>query len=89
MPRMSDHVLVVAGVLRGMGIDAHALPEPDDESLSIGRSLCRGRECLPCFLCTGDILKKCRESGVDVDDHLFDMPSGPGPCRFGQSSVLQ
>lgn len=89
MPRMSDHVLVVAGVLRGMGIDAHALPEPDDESLSIGRSLCRGRECLPCFLCTGDILKKCRESGFDVDDHLFVMPSGPGPCRFGQYSVLQ
>ena len=89
IPRMSDHAFLVAGVMRGMGIDAHVLPEPDDESMAIGRALCRGRECLPCFLCTGDILKKCREPDFDVDDHLFFMPRGPGPCRFGQYSVLQ
>ena len=89
LPRMSDHALVVAGVMRGMGIEARVLPAPDDESMAVGRSLCRGRECLPCFLCTGDILKKCREADFDVDDHLFFMPRGPGPCRFGQYSVLQ
>ena len=89
IPRMSDHALVVAGVMRGMAIDAEVLPIPDDESMAVGRSLCRGRECLPCFLCTGDILKKCRETDFDVDDHLFFMPRGPGPCRFGQYSVLQ
>ena len=89
IPQMSDHAFPLAAAMGSMGIDAHVLPAPDDESMSIGRALCRGRECLPCFLCTGDILKKCREPGFDLEDHVFFMPRGPGPCRFGQYSVLQ
>jgi uncharacterized protein (TIRG00374 family) len=89
IPYLSDHAYAMAGVIRGMGIDAEVLPKSGDESMAIGLSLCRGRECLPCFLCVGDILLKCREPGFDFGNWAFIMPRGPGPCRFGQYNVLQ
>ncbi|MEN8374628.1 MAG: hypothetical protein ABFS34_04205 [Gemmatimonadota bacterium] len=89
IPYMSDHARPVAAAMRGMGIAAQVLPPPDQESMNIGLGLCHGRECLPCFLCTGDMLRKCREPGFDRNRAVFFMPAGPGPCRFGQVSVLQ
>lgn len=89
LPYMADHARALAGAMRGMGIRAEVLPPTDQESMSIGLDLCRGRECLPCFLCTGDMLRKCREPDFDPDRAVFFMPTGPGPCRFGQYSVLQ
>jgi predicted nucleotide-binding protein (sugar kinase/HSP70/actin superfamily) len=56
--------------------------------MALGLSLCRGRECLPCFYCVGDILRKCREPGFDPSAAAFFLPTGPGPCRFGQYRVL-
>jgi predicted nucleotide-binding protein (sugar kinase/HSP70/actin superfamily) len=89
LPRMSDHALAVAAAMRAVGLDAEALPEPNDTSMAAGLALCRGTECLPCFLCTGDLLRKCREPGFDPRRAVFFMPTGPGPCRFGQYRVLQ
>jgi predicted nucleotide-binding protein (sugar kinase/HSP70/actin superfamily) len=89
IPYMSDHALAVAGTMRHMGIDAEVLPPSSRESMEIGLDLCRGRECLPCFLCVGDMLLKCRQPGFDHTSAVFFMPTGPGPCRFGQYNVLQ
>jgi predicted nucleotide-binding protein (sugar kinase/HSP70/actin superfamily) len=89
IPQMSVQALGLAAVMRGMGIDAEAMPMPDEESMAIGLSLCRGRECLPCFLCTGDILKVCRQPDYDAQNIRFFMPMTPGACRFGQYHVLQ
>ena len=89
LPRMSDHALTVAAAMRAVGLDAQALPEPDEESMATGLALCRGTECLPCFLCTGDFLRKCREPGFDSRRAVFFLPTGPGPCRFGQYRTLQ
>ena len=89
IPYMADHAHTVAAGMLHHGVRAEVLPEPDDESMSIGLDLCRGRECLPCFLCTGDILRRCRRSDFDPEDAVFFMPTGPGPCRFGQYHVLQ
>ena len=89
LPRMSDHALAVAAAMRAVGLDAEALPEPNEASMAAGVALCRGTECLPCFLCTGDLLRKCREPGFDPRRAVFFMPTGPGPCRFGQYRVLQ
>jgi predicted nucleotide-binding protein (sugar kinase/HSP70/actin superfamily) len=89
IPCISDHAYAVAGAMRAHGFEAEVLPPPDDESLAIGRSLCRGRECLPCFLCTGDFLKLCRDPGFQRERAFLIMPTGPGPCRFGQYHVLQ
>ncbi len=89
IPQMSDHAFALAGVMRGMGMDAEALPKPADESMALGLATCRGRECLPCLLCTGDLLLKCKEPGFDLGKAVFFMPQTQGSCRFGQYHVLQ
>ena len=89
VPRMADHALAVAAALRHHGIEARALPPPDAESLAIGLDLCRGRECLPCFLCVGDMVRETRRPGFDPARAVFFMPTGPGPCRFGQYRTVE
>jgi len=88
IPRMSDHACVMAAALRAHGIEAEPLPAPDAESLAIGLDLCHGRECLPCFLCIGDIVRRARAPGFEPGRALFFLPTGPGPCRFGQYRYL-
>lgn len=89
IPYMSDHALVLAAALRHHGIRGEALPPPTDETMDIGLSLCRGRECLPCFLAIGDVIRACRTPGFDTARSAFLLPGSPGPCRFGQYRVLQ
>lgn len=86
---MSDHAVAIRGALRNHGIGCVVLPPPDAETIAIGLDLCRGRECLPCFLATGDIVRVCRTGTIDPARSAFLMPAGPGPCRFGQYRVLQ
>lgn len=89
IPRMADHALGVAAAMRHHGVRAEVLPPPDAETMAIGLDLCRGRECLPCLLCTGDIVRRARQPGFDAAASLFFMPTGPGPCRFGQYRYLE
>ncbi len=84
IPRMDDHASVLAGAMRFYGIDAEALPMPDAESLEYGRRFTSGKECYPCILTTGDIVKKVMQDGFDPDRSSFFMPTASGPCRFGQ-----
>ena len=86
---MSDHAIAIRGALRHHRIGCVVLPPPDAETIAIGLDLCRGRECLPCFLATGDIVRICRTGTIDPARSAFLMPAGPGPCRFGQYRVLQ
>ncbi len=88
IPRMCDHALAAGAALRAMGTDAEVLPPPDDETLGIGLNLCAGRECSPCFTCTGDIIRRAREPGFDPAASVLFMPTTAGPCRFGQYSTL-
>lgn len=89
LPCMSDHAFTAAAAMRHFGVPAEVLPPPTQESMAAGLALCRGRECLPCFLCVGDLLRKCREPDFDAARAVFFMPTGTGPCRFGQYNVLQ
>jgi predicted nucleotide-binding protein (sugar kinase/HSP70/actin superfamily) len=89
VPYMADHALAVVAAMRAQGLDAQPLDPPDDETLAIGLDLCRGRECLPCFLVTGDIIRQCRRAGFDRAKAAFLLPTSPGPCRFGQYHVLE
>lgn len=89
VPQIADHAFTVAAAMRHFGVQADVLPMPTQETMATGLALCRGRECLPCFLCVGDLLKKCREPGFDPKGAVFFIPTGTGPCRFGQYSVLQ
>jgi predicted CoA-substrate-specific enzyme activase len=84
LPHMDDHGIVLAGLLRGRGIDAEALPMSDHESMELGRKFTTGKECYPCILTTGDIVKKTRQEDFDPDRAAFFMAQANGPCRFGQ-----
>lgn len=89
LPYMSDHGRALVGTFRHHGLRGEVLPPPDEETLAIGLDLCRGRECLPCFLATGDVIRACRHGKVDADNSVLFMPASPGPCRFGQYRILQ
>lgn len=89
VPFMSDHAVVIRGALRHHDIACEVLPPSDDATLAIGLDLCRGRECLPCFLATGDIIRACRAGTIDRGNSAFLIPATPGPCRFGQYRILQ
>jgi len=88
IPYMSDHGLVVAAALQAYGLPVVAMPPPDDTSLEIGLDLCRGRECLPCFLMVGDVVRHLEQSGIDPARTSLLIPTTGGLCRLGQYSVL-
>jgi predicted nucleotide-binding protein (sugar kinase/HSP70/actin superfamily) len=85
---MADHSHVLAAAMRFHGLDAVVLPQPDDRSLAVGLRLCRGRECLPCFLVVGDVLRLAQADSFDPERSALFLPTSPGPCRFGQYGAL-
>jgi predicted nucleotide-binding protein (sugar kinase/HSP70/actin superfamily) len=88
IPHMTDHALVLAAVFERCGVPAEVLPEPDRESVDVGMKFVSGKECYPCAVTTGDMVKKTRAPGFDPERSAFFMPSGSGPCRFGQYNVF-
>ena len=88
IPYMDDHGLMMGAVLKSNGIDAEALPMSDHRSLELGRSFTTGKECYPCILTTGDIVKKATSDGFDPERSAFFMAQANGPCRFGQYHKL-
>ncbi len=88
IPRMAEHAVVVAAAFRAHGMAAEALPPTDEESLEIGRRFTTGKECLPAVVTAGDMVKKIQEPGFDPERAAFFMPSGTGPCRFGNYNKL-
>ena len=88
IPRMAEHACAFAAAFRACGLPSEPLAESDEESLLIGRRYTTGKECLPATITTGDMVKKTQEAGFDPDKAAFFMPSGSGPCRFGQYNKL-
>jgi predicted nucleotide-binding protein (sugar kinase/HSP70/actin superfamily) len=88
IPYMDDHGIMAAAAMRANGVDAESLPMSDEASLDIGRKYTSGKECYPCILTTGDIVKKTEEEGFDRDSTAFFMASASGPCRFGQYNTF-
>ena len=84
VPPMTDHAHALAAAFRSCGVQAEVLPESDEETIRIGREHSSGRECYPLALTTGDMIKATRRPGFDPAKSAFFMPSGKGPCRFGQ-----
>jgi len=84
VPYMDDHGEMIAAAMRANGVDAHVMPMSDHESLELGRRFTGGKECYPCILTTGDIVKQTRAPDFDPDHTAFFMPQAHGPCRFGQ-----
>jgi predicted CoA-substrate-specific enzyme activase len=84
LPPMTDHAYALAAAFRACSVDAEVLPESDEETIRLGRAHSSGRECYPLALTTGDMIKATNRPGFDPDKSAFFMPSGKGPCRFGQ-----
>jgi predicted CoA-substrate-specific enzyme activase len=84
LPPMTDHALALVAAFEACGAEAASLPESDEETLELGRRLTSGKECYPLILTTGDLAKMVRRSDFVPERSAFFMPSGDGPCRFGQ-----
>jgi predicted CoA-substrate-specific enzyme activase len=89
LPWMGDVSHGVAAALRAHGQRCEVIPVADQESLELGRKHCSGKECLPCIITTGDMLRITQRPDFDPRGSAFFMPGGAGPCRFGQYSCLQ
>jgi predicted CoA-substrate-specific enzyme activase len=84
IPNMSDHAHALAGAFRACGQEAVVMDESDDATVYWGRKYTTGKECYPCILTTGDMVKVLKRHDFEPEKSAFFMPSGNGPCRFGQ-----
>ncbi len=88
IPRMSDHAFGLAAAFESCGLNAEVMDAPDAQTVKIGRSYLSGKECYPCTITTGDMVKKAQSDDFEPSRTAFFMPSGSGPCRFGQYNIL-
>ncbi|MBI4684994.1 MAG: CoA protein activase [Nitrospirae bacterium] len=88
IPRMSDHTFAVAAAFERCGVSAEVLPESDKQTIDIGKMYVSGKECYPCAVTTGDMLKMVFSPDFKPERSAFFMPSGSGPCRFGQYNIF-
>ncbi|WP_456432417.1 acyl-CoA dehydratase activase [Thermosulfuriphilus sp.] len=88
IPYMCDHSHSLAAAFRACGLEAQVLPISDEEAVQLGRQYTSGKECYPAVLTTGDMIKMTRQRDFDPNRAAFFMPSGTGPCRFGQYNRL-
>ncbi|MDP3110595.1 MAG: acyl-CoA dehydratase activase-related protein [Thermodesulfovibrionales bacterium] len=88
LPRMSDHAFALAAAFERCGVGAEVLPESNKETIDIGKMHVSGKECYPCAVTTGDMLKRVLSPDFRPEESAFFMPSGSGPCRFGQYNVF-
>jgi len=89
IPYMSDHAFGLAAAFEASGMPAEVLPESDEETLLWGRQHTSGKECYPCIITTGDMVKRAMRPDFDRERYAFFMGGSGGPCRFGQYSALQ
>ncbi len=81
---MCDHSYAVSAAFKACGVESEVIPPSDEETLHWGRKLTSGKECYPCIVTTGDMVKLVKDPKFDHERAAFFMPSGNGPCRFGQ-----
>jgi len=83
VPYMGDGSYGLAACLRAYGQSAEVMPLADESTLLHGRAFTTGKECLPCAITAGDMLKVVKAEGFDSQKAAFFMPGAAGPCRFG------
>lgn len=83
IPNMCDHAYALRSAFERCGLKSEVLDEPDSQTLEIGKKFTSGKECFPCVITTGDMVKKIRSPGFDRARAVFFMPGANGPCRFG------
>jgi predicted nucleotide-binding protein (sugar kinase/HSP70/actin superfamily) len=87
MGRLSVELL--GATIRGMGINAEAMPVPDIHTLQLARNHASGKECLPSHLVLGSALKYLASEKYRKDEtYIIFVPTTTGPCRTGQYFVF-
>ena len=89
IPYMAEHAFALRSAFRACGMKAEVIPESDEKTLVLGRKYTSGKECYPCVLTTGDIVKLVQSQDFDKENSIIFMPQADGPCRFGQYQNLQ
>ncbi len=89
IPYMAEHAFALKSAFRACGTEAEVMPESDEQTLVLGRKYTSGKECYPCVLTTGDIIKLIQSENFDKENSIIFMPQADGPCRFGQYQNLQ
>ncbi|MBN2372766.1 CoA activase [bacterium] len=84
IPYMCDHAHAIQAAFESSGIDARVMEESGEETQVWGRRYTSGKECYPCIVTTGDMIRTVNSPGFDPENSAFFMPGGDGPCRFGQ-----
>ena len=88
IPYMGDCAYGIAACFRAYSQPAEVMPIADESALLQGRQFTTGKECLPCVITTGDMLKVIHSEGFDPERAAFFMPGSCGPCRFGMYNCL-
>jgi len=86
MGKISTEAL--AAVFRGFGFNAKANPPSDEAILKLGRANTSCKECLPLILTTGTLLNYVYNVKKENEVLIYFMPTGSGPCRFGQYYIF-
>ena len=82
-----------AAAFRSFGVDARVLPTY--RGIDLGRKFTSGKECYPCQVTLGDILRFVEEEkerlgeGFHSGNYVYFMPESEGPCRFGLYNKYQ
>jgi predicted CoA-substrate-specific enzyme activase len=78
----------VGAALRGLAINAEALPVATSKTVQIARAHASGKECVPSHLVLGSALQFIASERYRKDElYLLFVPITTGPCRTGQYFV--
>ncbi|MCP3939944.1 MAG: activase [Desulfobacteraceae bacterium] len=86
MGRLSTEAIAAACRAQNYRVVAH--PPSDEEVLKMGRANTSCKECLPLILITGMLLNYLESDRPKDEVLVYFMPTGSGPCRFGQYKVF-
>ena len=86
---MCDAAYPLAAAFRAVGMPAQVMPESDADSVALAKKYISGKECFPCLVTTGDMLRQLQQPGVKPEETAFLMPSAGGGCRIGYYNLLQ
>jgi predicted CoA-substrate-specific enzyme activase len=78
----------IAAAVRGLGLNAEALPVATGKTVQIARAHASGKECVPSHLVLGSVLQFIYSEKYRKDElYLIFVPITTGPCRTGQYFV--
>ncbi len=78
----------ISSIFRGKGFNVVGHPPADEAVLKLGRANTSCKECLPLILTTGTLLNYIYNQKKPDEVLVYFMPTGSGPCRFGQYYIF-